>query len=131
MGFILNAIISQTGWTVMAPMMHEHSMLPGWLTWSTSALLSAFMIWHLWDWVRIKFSGRRDMSENGKGLDLIVEGMNCSHCVRSVTESLKSVPGVNTVNVTLENGLAHVEGENLDKSKLEKAVIGVGYKVKN
>ena len=68
------------------------------------------------------------MDENR--MDLIVEGMTCSHCVRTVTDSLKNIPGVTTVNVTLENGLAHVEGDNLDKAALEKAVTGVGYKVK-
>jgi len=71
------------------------------------------------------------MAGNNAGMDLIVEGMNCSHCVRTVTDSLKNVPGVNAVEVSLENGLAHVEGDHLDKAALEKAVVGVGYKIKS
>ncbi|HEY3295121.1 MAG TPA: SO_0444 family Cu/Zn efflux transporter [bacterium] len=131
MGFILNGVIAQTGWAVAAPMTHDHSMLPAWLTYGTSLLLAALMVWHFVEWFRIKFSGRNIMTSNGKGFDLTVEGMNCSHCVRTVTETLKSVPGVNVVNVTLENGLAHVEGENLDRATLANAVTGVGYKVKS
>lgn len=131
MGFALNAIITQTGWNVVMPMVHDHIMLPAWLTWGTSLVLTFFVAWHFVEWLKIKFSGRNIMAGDAKGMDLMVEGMNCSHCVSTVTESLKSIPGVSAVKVTLENGLAHVEGENLDKTALEKAVTGVGYKVKS
>lgn len=64
------------------------------------------------------------------GVDLIVEGMTCSHCVRTVTDTLKNVPGVTAVNVSLEGGHAHIDGENLDKTKLAEAVKSAGYGVK-
>ncbi len=42
---------------------------------------------------------------------LIVEGMNCGHCVKAVTEALEGVVGVgSSVEVSLENGEATVTG---------------------
>ena len=70
------------------------------------------------------------MADNSQGLDLRVDGMNCSHCVATVSQSLKAVPGVTAAEVSLETGIAHVEGEGLDRERLETAVVGVGYKVK-
>jgi uncharacterized protein len=123
-------------WSGSAPAMMEHMMhhqheLPAFWVWSTGLLLGLFVLRHFVSVWQLKLSGRRIMADAGKGQDLIVEGMNCSHCVRTVTESLKRVPGVEAVAVTLENGRAHVEGEHLDPAALKKAVEGVGYKVKS
>ena len=62
--------------------------------------------------------------------ELTVEGMNCSHCVKAVSDSLKSIEGVNDVGITLETGKVIVHGSVADKSKLNEAVESAGYKVK-
>jgi uncharacterized membrane protein YraQ (UPF0718 family)/copper chaperone CopZ len=130
-GLGLDFLTAHTGLTVTSMVMeHDHHMLPGVITWGTALLLSFFLLSHFYTSLKHRYM-RMTMAVDDNGLDLIVEGMNCTHCVRTVTESLKNVPGVNTVNVTLENGLAHVEGDNLDRDTLAKAVIGVGYKIRN
>ena len=44
-------------------------------------------------------------------LKLKVDGMNCGHCVKSVTEALAGVVGVTkVVEVSLERGEAVIEG---------------------
>ena len=43
-----------------------------------------------------------------------VEGMSCEHCVRSVQEALESLEGVASVSVSLEDGIALVEGQVSD-----------------
>ncbi|MBE0531607.1 MAG: cation transporter [Rhodospirillales bacterium] len=44
-------------------------------------------------------------------LKLKVEGMNCGHCVKSVTEALSGVAGVKkVVEVSLERGEAVIDG---------------------
>jgi uncharacterized membrane protein YraQ (UPF0718 family)/copper chaperone CopZ len=129
-GWGLDLVIAQIGMPMNEMIMHQHEMLPGWITWSTAGFLSFFLAMHFLQVWELRIKGRFFMKTSDKGIDLIVEGMNCSHCVKTVTESLKNVPGVEAVNVTLEGGLAHVEGENLDRAALEKAVTGVGYKIK-
>jgi copper chaperone CopZ len=44
-------------------------------------------------------------------VELEVQGMTCGSCVKHVTKALLSVPGVNHVEVDLENGRARVEGD--------------------
>ncbi len=47
-------------------------------------------------------------------LRISVEGMSCDHCVLSVQEVLESLEGVASVSVSLENGIALVEGQVSD-----------------
>ena len=58
-----------------------------------------------------------------------IEGMMCQHCVAHVTKALTEVPGVESVNVSLENKNAVVTGSANDKA-LTAAVKEAGYKVK-
>ena len=61
---------------------------------------------------------------------LKIEGMTCSHCVKSVTEALGEVPGVDKViEVSLEQGQAEVSG-NADKAALIAAVAEAGYEAR-
>ena len=43
-----------------------------------------------------------------KEIELGIKGMSCGHCVQSVTEILKNIPGVVACNVDLSNGTATV-----------------------
>ncbi len=67
-------------------------------------------------------------SENESKKRINIEGMECKHCVINVSKAVSSVPGVTSVNVTLEDNAAFVEG-NFDFSQIKKAIEGVGYKV--
>ena len=60
---------------------------------------------------------------------LIVDGMNCGHCVKSVTEALQSVSGVDSVDVSLEKGEAVVEG-SADVAALVAAIEEAGFDAK-
>ena len=61
------------------------------------------------------------------GKEIKVEGMMCMHCVAHVKEALEKVPGVNKVEVSLENKNAIVEGSANDED-LIKAIEDAGYK---
>lgn len=58
-----------------------------------------------------------------------IEGMTCGHCVASVTEGLKGLPGVRHVEVSLEAGRAVVEHDEaqLDAQAIKTKVAGLGY----
>jgi uncharacterized protein len=125
----LDFLTAHTGLTVTSAAMHEH-MLPDWITWGTAGVLTFFITLHFVEGFERRFLRRKPMTHAEAGMDLTVGGMTCSHCVSTVTDALKNVPGVTAVNVTLETGRAHVEGENLDRAKLAAAVKSAGYKVK-
>lgn len=60
---------------------------------------------------------------------LKVKGMSCDHCVRTVTEALQRVDGVERANVDLKAGRAVVEyrdGGPTPRS-LESVVMDEGY----
>jgi len=58
--------------------------------------------------------------------ELKVEGMSCGHCKISVEKALKSVPGVENVEVFLDQGRAIVQG-NAALDRLIEAVQEEGY----
>ncbi len=57
-----------------------------------------------------------------------VTGMTCSHCVASVTEEIREIPGVEDVEVTLETGAVVVTSSaSLDRAAVDAAVAEAGY----
>jgi copper chaperone len=60
-------------------------------------------------------------------IQLNVSGMTCGHCESAVTKALKAIEGVQTVQVDLKNGIAKVEGQNVNTDALIAAVIDEGY----
>ncbi|MEW6304134.1 MAG: cation-translocating P-type ATPase [Verrucomicrobiota bacterium] len=63
-------------------------------------------------------------------LSFTVNGMNCSSCVRHVTDAIQGVAGVASASVSLEQGRATVRpkpGNHLDAQAIAQAVKSVGY----
>ena len=61
--------------------------------------------------------------------ELIVEGMTCEHCVRSVTEEVGEVAGVESVAIDLSSGQLTVVGAAIDLDAVRAAVDEAGYAV--
>jgi len=60
-------------------------------------------------------------------IELSVIGMTCDHCVQSVTNALKEIPGVSNAVVSLDEKKATVTGDGVDTAKLIAAVEEEGY----
>jgi len=58
--------------------------------------------------------------------ELKIAGMNCQHCVRSVTQALAAVPGAERVTVDLASGQAQVSGSP-EVDSLIAAVVEAGF----
>jgi len=56
-----------------------------------------------------------------------VSGLSCEHCVRSVTEEVAEVPGVEGVEVDLASGRMVVRGEGVEDDAIRAAVDEAGY----
>ena len=62
--------------------------------------------------------------------ELKISGMMCEHCAAHVKDALQSIPGVASVEVSLEQGKATVEVNEASDDQLLEAVKKAGYKAK-
>jgi copper chaperone len=62
-----------------------------------------------------------------QSIQLKIEGMTCDHCVRSVTNAVKDVPGVADAKVSLETNSAVIEGDQIDVNRIIEAIEEEGY----
>ncbi|MBC7291480.1 MAG: heavy-metal-associated domain-containing protein [Actinotalea sp.] len=66
-------------------------------------------------------------------VDVNVQGMTCGHCVRSVQEEIREIPGVTDVEVELVSGgtstVKVTSTEPVSAEALEEAVKEAGYTV--
>ena len=60
-----------------------------------------------------------------------IEGMSCSHCVKAVTDAVKPLKGVKSVEVSLEKKQADVEYDDtlLSLETIKAAIEDQGYDV--
>ena len=66
------------------------------------------------------------VQERSMSTSIKVSGMTCPHCVKNVAKALQAEPGVEQVDVSLENGEAVVAG-SADRDALVAAVKAAGY----
>lgn len=64
---------------------------------------------------------------SGTTLVLVVDGMSCEACVRSVTKALGRVPGVRTVDVDLAAREVRVVHDGVGLDALKTAIDAAGY----
>lgn len=63
-------------------------------------------------------------------ITLVVKGMSCMGCVKSVKGVLESIKGVKSVNVDLASGKTIIEYDApIDISVFEKAIDEAGFEV--
>jgi len=60
-------------------------------------------------------------------LDLEIEGMSCNHCVASVTNALRALPGVDVKNVGLGTAQVSYEADKVSPEDIVLAVEDAGY----
>ena len=56
-----------------------------------------------------------------------IKGMMCNHCKANVEKALAGIEGVNAVRVELAEGIAYIDGENIDSQKVISTINGIGY----
>jgi copper chaperone len=67
------------------------------------------------------------LSPTSAGLDFLVPGMTCDHCVAAVSAEVGAVAGVTGVDVDLTTRLVRVHGSALDRAALVAAIDEAGY----
>lgn len=74
-----------------------------------------------------KFKGVKMAGQNKDSGIYKVEGMTCNHCVMNVEKAIRSVSGVENVEVNLASGLVKIDG-NFSLQDVKTAVETIGYK---
>ncbi|WP_320047956.1 heavy metal-associated domain-containing protein [uncultured Ilyobacter sp.] len=59
---------------------------------------------------------------------IIIEGMMCGHCENTIEKKLKSIEGIGSVEVSLDEKSAFISGE-IEEDLIKKAIEEEGYKV--
>jgi copper chaperone len=64
--------------------------------------------------------------------ELSVEGMSCQHCVKAVKGSVGALPGVDSVEVSLERKLVTVTHDpaKVGRTAMKAAIEDAGYSVR-
>ncbi len=133
-GLLLNWLLPwvQTALPAFSFSEHHHEQL-GWFDHLSAGVLIVVMT-RAWWLARQNHCGcdgeSCDLDSQANQLQLEVTGMNCSHCSASVQRILQELPGVISAQVSLEEGRAVVQGNNLDTPKMIQAVAGLGYQAK-
>lgn len=77
------------------------------------------------------FKKKAENKEVGVKQTVLVEGMMCNHCVMHVTDALKKVQGVTSVNVSLEDKDAVIYSlDGIKEEALKQAIEEAGYEYK-
>jgi hypothetical protein len=112
-----------------SPMLHHHMETVGWFPIAATILVIAlFGFLTAYDLYRKYYIAPKALKEaaNKMGIELNIKGMNCKHCVVTVTKALQNVPGVIKADVFLESNLAIVDGQP-NMASLIKSVHDAGY----
>lgn len=68
-------------------------------------------------------------TDKSKRLKIIIKGMSCDHCARSIQRSLMESAGIESAEVDYKKGFAVVTGSNFNRDALKGAVEALGYSV--
>jgi len=117
---------------------HAHAAVEsGWFYHAGAIVLLAVLVFSYWS----SRERRHVAEEAGKGqgdanvpsreqrVVLAVAGMTCSHCAESVRRALAECMGVESADVSLQDGRAVVTGGDLNRKQLVAAVAELGYAV--
>lgn len=125
---------SWLGGGVVTEFLGHHEQLPWWVwllnTLSAVALMLLVARWSWQDlrsWWRRRFPGQAGSVR--EEMTVPVSGMTCESCSARVRNALENLPNVQTADIDLKDGVAHVHGRDLNKSRLHAAVRDAGYTI--
>ena len=83
-----------------------------------------------------KNSSNREISENyhnnhTESLDIIVNGMTCSHCKESVESSIKTIHSNAETSIDLASGKVQIKGLDLDEFAIKEKIESRGFTVES
>jgi uncharacterized membrane protein YraQ (UPF0718 family)/copper chaperone CopZ len=109
---------------------HGNHMLPAWLNIGSAVLLLLLIIN---GYIRKYLIKGKIVQSDNKAFNtaeirtIHVGGMTCNHCKQNVENSIKSVNGVDEVNVDIATGKVNISGKAVDLVKVKTGIESIGY----
>ena len=129
-GILLDVIYRVGGFQAGMLMAHEHgSAAYGYLKSISAVILLLLLGTGTFRKTTVSTGAPTKVDEEAEMATIRIKGMTCSHCAESMAKALRCAPGVVSVKVNLDGGMAYVEGRKLDDKVLRKAVEDLGYTV--
>ncbi|MDY6980857.1 MAG: cation transporter [Pseudomonadota bacterium] len=60
-------------------------------------------------------------------LQITAQNIKCGGCVSAIENGLKTLPGIERVEVTIDTGLVRIEGEDLPEQAIRVKLAELGY----
>lgn len=100
----------------------------------SAALMSLSSIFVVLNAARLSLTKSVSLDFNKRGIminkQIMIEGMSCSHCTSAVHKALEAIPGIEKVDVSLEQKCANIScDEALDNSILQDVIESLNFKV--
>jgi len=111
----------------LSVMKGDMDMLPGWLKLGSALLFSLLVLRVLV--VKLIHRIKNGTKEKGMRANYEVEGMSCMHCVGTIESSLKKIPGIDKMVVSLKDNLIQLNGDYDEKEVLDP-IKKAGYGLK-
>jgi uncharacterized membrane protein YraQ (UPF0718 family)/copper chaperone CopZ len=123
-GLLLDTVISGAAGTAMHG---PHWMIPGEVKTAAAVVLLGVL---LGAFVQPSKVGETEMTtDRSKKMKILITGMSCNHCARSIQRALTESAGVESAEVDYRKGVAVVTGSEFDREALKNAVESLGYSV--
>ncbi len=120
-GLLLDMVVSGAG---RAAIDGPHWMMPGGVkTVAAVALLGVLLA------AFVQPSKVGETETRTEGTKILIKGMSCDHCARSIQRALMESAGVKSAEVDFKRGFAVVTGAEFDREALRSAVESLGYDV--
>lgn len=113
---------------------HAHGILPYWLEAGSAILLALLIANALYNKYLSRYFKRKTAEQETiiypemKNMEIIVQGMTCSHCEAAIENNVSALEGIDHVKADLTTGKVKIRGERIDLDKIREKVEGLGYK---
>lgn len=125
-GLILDYIWASSGKS-FSLLTSSMKMLPLWIKTASSILLSGLMI-NAFIHKFSLFSKKGTLSETNDVSIYKIPNMTCNHCVATIKKTLKNIPGIKFLEISLSDKLIKIGGE-FDENVLTSAIKKAGFTV--
>lgn len=111
---------------------NHHEMLPMWLSYGSSIVLSILLLFSLirkMGWIKpAAKNNTSDMNTNANSTVVKVEGMTCNHCKANVENALNALEGIEILYTDIQQNTVEIAGENIKLDVIKTTVEKIGYK---
>jgi uncharacterized membrane protein YraQ (UPF0718 family)/copper chaperone CopZ len=130
-GLMLNWIIPVIGDSIPTLANHAHNVeQAGWFSRASGIVLVLLLSYACWAKHHDREKKHELIESPGmQHINLLVSGMDCSHCAESVKQTISQLPGIHSVEVDLKTGRVVVSGDLIDENQVIDAVKKLGYAV--